>query len=358
MVGSTAFLLLLIVCAAPGNAELGALDEFGTVGSSVLLRGVPIDRDTAYDLKKGNIIIVAYHGSAKVRGEYAQRGNFSSNNGTFLLWDLRREDSGIYEHWVNSTVRRKSNLRVIEKVNEPILSREDLQADNGRCLVKLLCTAWGEGPFNVSFLRDEKDVNQNITRKDNVTILVIDSWDPDSAGSYTCNSSNPVSWNMAETITVVLSTATHWKLIAAVVITVLSPRWCFFVVILIIKYIKREKDMEQADQHICKSRYTFQAIIQAEFLLGFLWELAAAVICLIGHFFPNPWKYIPVGLFSVLVLCRILCYQEKCTHSYIKCTSSFITQLSDVLFLPGFYVYILIISNSNMNSKSSLEPSQ
>ncbi|XP_063813502.1 SLAM family member 5-like [Pseudophryne corroboree] len=172
-----------------GDDEVLTHEVFGAVGSSVWFPQVQIDKDSVYELKKGIQYAVVFHGSHTVREPYAGRGEFFPGNGTFLLRNLMKEDSGTYEHWVNMTLIGKINLQVIERVTEPMLARVNLGED-----LHLECTASGDVPLLVTILRDGKIISENITRKDgNVTTLLVHCGDPDSAGTYSCSSSNPVS---------------------------------------------------------------------------------------------------------------------------------------------------------------------
>ncbi|XP_075701017.1 uncharacterized protein LOC142665262 [Rhinoderma darwinii] len=176
----------------PGNADIRRYEIYQAVGSSVTFPAVNISRVTLYDFKIYGTIIVSYHVYGKVRAPYTQRVDFYSSNGTIIMRNLTKGDSGTYEQVVSMKSVAYIRLSVIEPVNKPTLRKVNETVHGRQCLVLLECRVLGPHPPNVTFLKDGEDITKNITRMDHSSCLSLDAWDPAFPGTYTCKLSNPL----------------------------------------------------------------------------------------------------------------------------------------------------------------------
>lgn len=87
---------------------------YGAIGSSVLFPEVNVGNDTVYDLMRADgSYVVTCHEVCNVRLPYTERGHFFQNNGTFLLNELRAEDSGTFDYKINLSLKGRIHLRVM-----------------------------------------------------------------------------------------------------------------------------------------------------------------------------------------------------------------------------------------------------
>ncbi|XP_072263261.1 titin-like [Pyxicephalus adspersus] len=144
--------------------------------------------------------LAQYHGAPVIHSAYTSRGHFFHENKSFLLEHLTKEDSGLYEQWVNHVTLIQVFLHVIDPVPQPTLTRQE--NDTGSCLLHLQCLHSGGDQYTSTFLIDGEERNGNITRNSEFSILTLDGANPQDWGTYTCNVSNIFSWNISEELLV------------------------------------------------------------------------------------------------------------------------------------------------------------
>lgn len=183
-------LLLLITCAATGNAAILTYEMYEAVGSSVTFPGVNITERTSYDFIFHQQKIVTYHGAGGLRSPYIQRADFNKRTGEIVLRNLREDDSGTYEQVVNMRAVAHIYLHVIEPVNEPTLRKVNETIQGSQCLAMLECRVQGPNAIDVRFVKDGEEITENIKWMDNSCYLSLDLWDPGSPGTYSCTLRN------------------------------------------------------------------------------------------------------------------------------------------------------------------------
>ncbi|XP_063781483.1 uncharacterized protein LOC134931411 [Pseudophryne corroboree] len=138
----------------------------------------------------------------------------------------------------------------------------------------------------------------------------------------------------------------------------MMAHWCLLIIRYAVHFYLYKRGKNQKNQQpkvadegqVQKPNAVYQAVTNADFLLGFFSELAAAVISWRGHFIPCSWCYIPAVLFTCLMACRIPYCLERLDKNVISCITyscNLITQVSDFLLIPAFCFYIIyVLSNS------------
>ncbi|XP_069832348.1 uncharacterized protein [Dendropsophus ebraccatus] len=164
---------------------------YRAVGSSITFPAVNITAGTVYDLRTvSQRLLLTYHGIGGVRPPYQLRAEFHSTIGRFVLRNLTEDDSDTYQQVVNMTVVAVIELYVIEPLQEPTLWKVNETRHGNQCYITLECRIQGAGPLNVTFLKDDKVITENIARMSNAIYLSLDVWDPGSSGAYTCRLGN------------------------------------------------------------------------------------------------------------------------------------------------------------------------
>uniref|UniRef100_G1RU44 CD244 molecule n=1 Tax=Nomascus leucogenys TaxID=61853 RepID=G1RU44_NOMLE len=126
------------------------------------------------------------------------RFSFTVKNLSLLIKAAQQQDSGLYCLEVTSVSGNvqtaKFQVFVFEsllpdKVEKPCLQGQGKILDRGRCQVALSCSVSGDGNVTYAWYRGSKLIQTagNLTRLE-------EEVDIDSTHTYTCNVSNPVSW--------------------------------------------------------------------------------------------------------------------------------------------------------------------
>ncbi|XP_053556321.1 uncharacterized protein LOC128647591 [Bombina bombina] len=193
MVCPCIILVSLLTCCPPvaGN-KVTTYNITAQIGSSVLLPGpdIEINENMYLELKKpgGHPDWLAFfHGLPTVHDNYTTRGEYLQN-GSFILRNLTKEDSGEYLQEVNTKLLARINLIALAPVKQPELHKQDLH--NKQCEVVLNCTGSGEGRLNTTLLHGEKVIT---TQNGNALVVSVSSRLTESQGSYMCTLANPVS---------------------------------------------------------------------------------------------------------------------------------------------------------------------
>ncbi|CAI9615788.1 unnamed protein product [Staurois parvus] len=341
---------------------------YAAVGSSVFFPGEKIDNFTFYDFRKGSLLIVTCHHGCSVRDPYNKRGDFFQHNGTFLLNELRVEDSGIFEYEMNFTMKRQIHLHVMAPVMEPVLL---LKENRSHCLVIFTCRAEGGGPLNFTFMRNDNEIVENAVSLDNSISLSMDGSDPKTSGRFSCIVRNMISSQTSPAVELLPPVTLKLRIMRLFVIGFLC-HWISAVCILCMKYIckkwRKENQEEeeiidgpktlqsQADQHkgpryrdtVNKDRTlslvsrTFSIVDR---LLGFLKELAVLVICVDGEIIPGWVCFLPV----IFLLCRvfywIFFFINKSRKLNIRAPHvvEVAMTVSNLIVVPAFCMAVLVI---------------
>ncbi|KAG8536648.1 hypothetical protein GDO81_025951, partial [Engystomops pustulosus] len=177
----------ICVSSVSGNVDIRKYEKYRPVGSAYIFPPVPFTKGTVYDLQRANHnLVITFHEIENIRPPYSGRSKFYKNNGTFVLENLREDDSGLYEQKVNMTLVAYIRLYVIELVKQLAMQKVNETIQDEPCQVILACYVQASYPHNVTFLKDGKEVTENVTRMDHSSFLSLDTRDPQSAGTYTC----------------------------------------------------------------------------------------------------------------------------------------------------------------------------
>ncbi|XP_075038426.1 uncharacterized protein LOC142099085 isoform X2 [Mixophyes fleayi] len=301
-------------------------------GSSVLIPGLEGDfsEEMIHELKKvkGNPDWLAqYHGGPQVHNAYVKRGQFYNQNKSFLLENLTKEDSGVYEQWLNQEVLFRVILNVTDPVEKSDLTRTE--DNNGSCHIYLQCSGLGGDPLNVTYLKDGVEINRNISRKSKVGGLVLNGADPQDWGNYTCNLTNLVSWKMSQHL-VVQPAAIEEEFVPFCISCFGISICCIHILCHCFQCIKKFND--------CALNY----------VLGVLLELAAlAIFIYYGYYFQDLWTKLIVAItISVsIVLTRIcwLCYLEF--PETLQAIMKHVLFFADFVFIPVNLILEIILYN-------------
>ncbi|KAM8939612.1 uncharacterized protein RCH25_053308 [Pelodytes ibericus] len=169
-------------------------DLYCATASSVLIPGVEISNKSYHELKKLNSQpdwVAQYHDGPLLHLKYEHRGRFLYQNGSFLLENLTKADSGVYLHMVNLEPRVETKVTVMDAVERPVLQRKD----DDDCLIYLECVGSGG---NVTFFLRGVLINETNTAKDNVLLRI--GTDPQSWGPYICELRNQVSFKTSQAL--------------------------------------------------------------------------------------------------------------------------------------------------------------
>ncbi|XP_077334504.1 uncharacterized protein LOC143975821 isoform X2 [Lithobates pipiens] len=208
---------------------------YGAIGSSVRFPAVNVGDSTVYDLIRVNgSHVVACHGVCNVRSPYTERGHFYQNNGTFVLNELRAEDSGEFNYNINLKLKGRIHLRVMAPVTEPVLLKQEAMVNGSQCLVTFECRAEGDGPFIFTLLRNDNEIMQNVTSPDNSSSL--DDWHPKTSGIFSCKVANAIGFQTSPGIQLLPPVTLKGKVTRMIVIAFLC-HWFFALCILLNKHV-------------------------------------------------------------------------------------------------------------------------
>ncbi|XP_053305217.1 hepatocyte cell adhesion molecule-like [Spea bombifrons] len=196
------WLLILLLCSVQ-TASIARRDvpqpvEYVATGASFLFPGMELDENTMHELKKKGdpSWVAAYHNWDMLHDHYKNRAKFL--NGSLSLANMTKEDSGTYEHLVNTTVRRTFSIAVIDPVDVPVLWKETREENQ----ILLHCGGHGGEPLNTTFYKQGVEIKSSITRDSNDTVLHLNGEDQLCEGVYTCKTANPVSQEISDEVEV------------------------------------------------------------------------------------------------------------------------------------------------------------
>ncbi|XP_068122228.1 uncharacterized protein [Hyperolius riggenbachi] len=351
-------LLLLLVgisCTATGTGEVRTYHVYGRSGSSVVFPAAHIDRETVFDLKRSDgTLIVSCHGTHSIREPYTRRSKFYPHNGTFLLTNLTKRDSGTYVQEVNMTRTAKINLLVIDPVSEPDLTIWPPREDDGRCLIMLTCQGSGDGHLNITIRIGQEEIAMNITREDNSTTLSLNGRDPKSAGIYSCIVANRVSSQNSMAVELLPPVTRERRIMADVAIGLLVHWGVSILSVVIISCIARRKtqnrDNDDAEENRRRSETSHilrRSFTCADILFGGLKEIAVIYICVQGVFLQAWWSIFPAFLLLFRIIFSVCQSISSCTGATIpKALKRFCTvpmHCSNMAGVPAFCIYVIVV---------------
>ncbi|XP_072007815.1 uncharacterized protein [Engystomops pustulosus] len=205
-------LIINLFISAVGDAEIETYKTDRRLGSFVLFpglkKGTKFKANMIYELRKVGASpgwLMMDHGAPKVHKFYERRGTFFKENKSFLLTNLTKEDSGVYEQKLNQKTLLRVYLTVMDPVQRPVLRRQD---DNETCRVTLRCDGWERDSANLTFQRNGVELPRNTSLDED--LLVIDGNDPQQWGSYTCTRTNLVSLEVSQKLVLEPEGETHY----------------------------------------------------------------------------------------------------------------------------------------------------
>ncbi|KAM4706481.1 uncharacterized protein O3C94_004478 [Discoglossus pictus] len=329
--------LLLVVASV---AEVTRHEISAKVGSSVLIPGVnvTIDNDIILDLKmpgRDPDWLASYHGGLQLNGHYQNRGEYFYQNGSFLLRNVTESDSRVYVQECNHTKMVEINLKVIAPALKPLLRQHP---PNNQCQVNLTCDGSRGCPMNVSIWRNGKEINENVTRNDSITILSLNVKDPQSWGYYTCVMENPVSREMSDGIMVqnpVPELMVIGFYMSNVALALVLPSLCVLIWLFVTKKIG---DPQQSDGAFLQIILGIGTDLAASLSLLYFWDSSRVPLCF--------------GLiyFFSLQLVRFCSWKEVIDIKSLKAVLGWILNLSDYLVVPGISVAVMGLFYTHNNT--------
>ncbi|XP_068122224.1 uncharacterized protein [Hyperolius riggenbachi] len=352
-------LLLLLVgisCTATGTVEgMKARKLYAASGSAVSFPAVQLDSETMFDFRLyDGTILLSCHGchSPMIRSPYTHRARFLPHNGTFILYSVRKEDSGIYRQVVNMSITAEVHLQVIAPVSGPITWTKEVKEDNGQCWVLLYCQVPGEDWLQITLLNKEEKIPQNLTtRTDNSSLLSLDGRDPSSAGIYYCTVVNEVSSETSQGIRLLPAT---WEQVLMVhVVTVWLFYWgvvslpCFLYVVISwlvkMRNKRKQKGKVPEEKQSSKPSVISKAFTGTDIILGFLREIFVIYICLRGGFFSEWWACAPAcSLLCRIILCICL-HPSQWIGPSVEILMRLLITAFNMIGLPIFCIFVLRI---------------
>lgn len=341
MAAHTYLLAIALLICGVGDAEIETQRDARATGSSVLLpglrNGTEFKENMIYELRKVGASpgwLMMYHGAPKVHKFYETRGQFFPENKSFLLTNLTKEDSGVYEQKMNQKTQLRVELTVKDPVEEPVLRRQE--DDNGTCRITLLCAGWKGDTWKTTFSRD----GEEIIRNQSGDTLEIDGTDPQQWGIYTCTVTNLVSQRGSQELALIPEELTGASL------------FFYFSLIGGIGYICHLLCLVFSCKHNI-SPHVKDAIFYSKCVCGAIMELIAFSIIL--HLFHDPRDQLSrvvvnVSVISVVLLVRVLWSLMLCgvpLPSMIISVMEDVLLAADVLLVPAVFIqYVCLYSQA------------
>ncbi|KAM4709578.1 uncharacterized protein O3C94_022492 isoform 2-T3 [Discoglossus pictus] len=300
------------------------------VGSSVLIPGVNVTvvSDIIMELKRPGSNpdwLASYHGGVLLNGHYKNRGEYFYQNNSFFLRNVTEADSGVYVQEVNYEKMAEINLIVIASVKKPVLQRQDVH--NKDCQVLVTCVGSGARRTNITILRNGEEIQDNVTRKENLTELSVYSKVPQSWGNYTCVVENPVSLETSDWIIM------QYPVPPFELCSVFSGAVGAGLFILLTMY------HAYLFSHWSKMGKQLTKVL-------FYTENAVEMICELAALISLQFISVPLiagmGIFVVLFIIRVFCIVTESKNCELRTCALWIVNLTEYIIVPVICATVLI----------------
>ncbi|GCC19075.1 hypothetical protein chiPu_0021764, partial [Chiloscyllium punctatum] len=182
----------------PADSQRPSEKLFGAVGSSILLPGFSkVDFKNVEHVKWmfSETRILDYYSATKIptfTNLYKSRTAFFSSNGSLLLKDIARSDSGLYTVQINLNVTKLIQLSVLVALSEPLVSNN---STNLGTTIALVCQVNAGVPDSFVWWKDSTVIEdgEHYQFLQGNSTLVITAAKKSDCGDYICVVENAVS---------------------------------------------------------------------------------------------------------------------------------------------------------------------